>query len=79
MSSEKGLNFLQNLIPYLTRYPGDPKSSLRAIDTYYSGGRRQFEKDWRNWTTQSRKDHQLSLPATTEDTRTASFLRSIFN
>ncbi len=79
MSSEKGLNFLQNLIPYLTRYPGDPKASLRAIDTYYAGGRRQFEKDWRNWTIQSRKDHQLSLPATTEDTRTASFLRSIFN
>lgn len=78
MSSEKGVDFLHNLMPYLTRYPGDPKASLRAIDTYYAGGRRQFEKDWRNWTSQPRKEHHISLPAT-EDTRTASFLRNIFN
>ncbi len=77
MSSDKGVAFLQNLIPYLAKYPGDSKASLRAIDSYYPGGRRQFEKDWKHWVSQPRKEQHITAPPA-DDNRTASFIKSIF-
>jgi hypothetical protein len=50
---------------------------LRAIETYYPGGRRQFEKDWKNWVSQPRKEHHITVPPT-DDNRTASFIKSLF-
>ncbi len=76
MSSDKGKEFVKDLIPYLSKYPHDAKASVKAIETYYAGGRRQFEKDWKQWVLQPRKDHVLTIQPLDEP-RVASFWRNL--
>ncbi len=61
MSSGQGKEFIKDLIPFLAKYPSDAKASVRAIETYYPGGRRQFEKEWKQWGVQQRKEHLLNI------------------
>jgi hypothetical protein len=78
MSSPKGQTFVKDLLPYLAKYPGDKYATIRAIDTFYAGGSKQFEKDWFEWVPQPRNEHMLIMQPQPE-AKGMSFLKNLVN
>ena len=60
MSTESGQNTVGKMLHYF-KNEYRPTVSLRALNTYYAGGYKQFERDWRKWIPRDRNSHYYDL------------------
>ena len=56
MSSPQRRDILKNMFSFFNEYPHEARRSIMALEKYYRGGVDQFDKDWRAWVLEPRKD-----------------------
>ena len=61
MSDAKGQAFIKDCLHYFYKKQSDKLASVRAIDTYYPGQHKKFEKDWKTWIPAERQNQTLVI------------------
>jgi hypothetical protein len=61
MSTPSRREILKNILNYIKDNPDTWQSSVQAINLYYPEGIEQFDKDWRAWVIEPRKNISLSI------------------
>jgi hypothetical protein len=86
MSDAKGQAFIKDCLHYFYKKQPDKLASVRAIDTYYPGQHKKFEKDWKTWIPAERQNQTLviekpkqSAPQESKAVKLVKKVKSIFS